>query len=169
MMMQMIRCSRNLADAVRRVGNGGLSFSYHSRRSVSVAVGRNQGNAILVSQSVSQNNCTSRKIARSSPYDRPALTFAVRSFVSPPPPRPPPGGFNIFNQQANKPAAVGETLAAYTTDLTALAASSHGMDPIIGRHEEIRRCLQILSRRTKNCPVLIGAAGVGKTAIAEGR
>jgi len=42
------------------------------------------------------------------------------------------------------------------------------MDPIIGRHDEIRRCLQILARRTKNNPVLIGNAGVGKTAIAEG-
>jgi ATP-dependent Clp protease ATP-binding subunit ClpB len=66
---------------------------------------------------------------------------------------------NIFGQQ---PKATGETLKEYTIDLTELAASSQKnqtMDPIIGRHEEIRRCIQILSRRTKNCPVLIGAAG----------
>jgi ATP-dependent Clp protease ATP-binding subunit ClpB len=61
----------------------------------------------------------------------------------------------------------GEYLREHTVDLTALAHDNK-LDPIIGRHEEIRRCLQILSRRTKNCPVLIGAAGVGKTAIAEG-
>ena len=42
------------------------------------------------------------------------------------------------------------------------------MDPVIGRDEEIRRVLQVLSRRTKNNPVLIGEPGVGKTAIAEG-
>ena len=54
-------------------------------------------------------------------------------------------------------------------DLTKLAEdASTKQDPIIGRHEEIRRCLQILARRSKNNPVLIGQAGVGKTAIAEG-
>ena len=58
-------------------------------------------------------------------------------------------------------------LEQYTVDLTA-QAQQHKLDPIIGRHEEIRRCLQILARRTKNNPVLIGEAGVGKTAIAEG-
>ena len=42
------------------------------------------------------------------------------------------------------------------------------LDPVIGRDETIRRCLQVLSRRTKNNPILIGEAGVGKTAIAEG-
>ncbi|CAB9515617.1 protein ClpB [Seminavis robusta] len=58
-------------------------------------------------------------------------------------------------------------LEQYTVDLTA-QAENHKLDPIIGRHEEIRRCLQILARRTKNNPILIGEAGVGKTAIAEG-
>lgn len=58
-------------------------------------------------------------------------------------------------------------LQQYTTDLTQLA-SERKLDPIIGRHDEIRRCLQILARRTKNNPILIGEAGVGKTAIAEG-
>lgn len=58
-------------------------------------------------------------------------------------------------------------LQQYTTDLTQLA-SDRKLDPIIGRHDEIRRCLQILARRTKNNPILIGEAGVGKTAIAEG-
>lgn len=61
----------------------------------------------------------------------------------------------------------GEYLKLYTTDLTQMAEDDK-LDPIIGRDSEIRRCLQILARRTKNNPVLIGAAGVGKTAIAAG-
>jgi ATP-dependent Clp protease ATP-binding subunit ClpB len=58
-------------------------------------------------------------------------------------------------------------LEKYTTNLTQQARSG-SLDPVIGRDEEIRRCMQILSRRTKNNPVLIGDPGVGKTAIVEG-
>ncbi len=58
-------------------------------------------------------------------------------------------------------------LAKYTRNLTKLAADN-ALDPVIGRDQEINRVIQILSRRTKNNPVLIGEAGVGKTAIAEG-
>ncbi len=58
-------------------------------------------------------------------------------------------------------------LDQYSRDLTQLAASG-GIDPVIGRSEEIRRSVQILSRRSKNNPVLIGEPGVGKTAVAEG-
>lgn len=58
-------------------------------------------------------------------------------------------------------------LAKYTRNLTKLA-SENALDPVIGRDQEIHRVVQILSRRTKNNPVLIGEAGVGKTAIAEG-
>ena len=60
-----------------------------------------------------------------------------------------------------------KTLAEYTRDLTE-AARSGKLDPVIGRDKEIQRVIQILSRRTKNNPVLIGEPGVGKTAIAEG-
>jgi len=60
-----------------------------------------------------------------------------------------------------------EALNKYARDLTEAAASGK-IDPIIGRDEEIRRTMQVLSRRTKNNPVLIGEPGVGKTAIAEG-
>jgi len=58
-------------------------------------------------------------------------------------------------------------LADYGRDLTALARDGK-LNPVIGRQDEIRRCLQILTRKTKNNPVLIGEAGVGKTAVAEG-
>jgi len=59
------------------------------------------------------------------------------------------------------------SLEKYAKDFTSLAEAGK-LDPVIGRDEEIRRVLQVLSRRTKNNPVLIGEAGVGKTAIAEG-
>lgn len=60
-----------------------------------------------------------------------------------------------------------EALKRYARDVTALAKEGK-LDPVIGRDEEIRRTIQVLSRRTKNNPVLIGEPGVGKTAIAEG-
>ncbi len=60
-----------------------------------------------------------------------------------------------------------DALAKYGIDLTERAQQGK-LDPVIGRDEEIRRCMQVLSRRTKNNPVLIGEPGVGKTAIAEG-
>src|SRR5579871_3226206 len=65
------------------------------------------------------------------------------------------------------PEATYESLEKYGRDLTKLAAQSK-LDPVIGRDEEIRRVIQVLSRRTKNNPVLIGEPGVGKTAIVEG-
>jgi ATP-dependent Clp protease ATP-binding subunit ClpB len=65
------------------------------------------------------------------------------------------------------PEVTYEALEKYGRDLTQLAAQNK-LDPVIGRDEEIRRVIQVLSRRTKNNPVLIGEPGVGKTAIAEG-
>ncbi len=65
------------------------------------------------------------------------------------------------------PEAKYEALDRYTRDLTRLAQQDK-LDPVIGRDEEIRRTIQILSRRTKNNPVLVGEAGVGKTAVVEG-
>src|SRR6516164_7948285 len=65
------------------------------------------------------------------------------------------------------PEATYEALEKYGRDLTRLAAQNK-LDPVIGRDVEIRRCIQVLSRRTKNNPALIGEPGVGKTAIVEG-
>ena len=67
------------------------------------------------------------------------------------------GGLNGLN----------EALAKYGRDLVEQAAAGK-IDPVIGRDEEIRRVVQVLSRRTKNNPVLVGEPGVGKTAIVEG-
>ncbi|MGZ5401195.1 MAG: AAA family ATPase, partial [Nocardioides sp.] len=65
------------------------------------------------------------------------------------------------------PTGSGEALATYGADLTQ-AARDGRLDPVIGRDDEIRRVVQVLSRRTKNNPVLIGDPGVGKTAVVEG-
>lgn len=72
------------------------------------------------------------------------------------------GGAQQSSKRSDTPA-----LKAFGRDLTALAAEGK-LDPVIGRHNEIERLIQILCRRTKNNPVLIGEAGVGKTAIVEG-
>ena len=68
---------------------------------------------------------------------------------------------------SQNPEATYEALARYGRDLTELARKGR-LDPVIGRDEEVRRVVQVLSRRTKNNPVLIGEPGVGKTAIVEG-
>jgi ATP-dependent Clp protease ATP-binding subunit ClpB len=74
------------------------------------------------------------------------------------------GGQRVSSQN---PEATYEALVKYGRDLTQLARLGK-LDPVIGRDEEIRRLIQVISRRTKNNPVLIGEAGVGKTAIVEG-
>ena len=74
------------------------------------------------------------------------------------------GGEAVQSQEAE---GQREALAKYTLDLTARAREGK-LDPVIGRDDEIRRSIQILQRRTKNNPVLIGEPGVGKTAIVEG-
>ncbi len=71
------------------------------------------------------------------------------------------------NVTSDNPEDTYEALEKYGTDLTA-AAKRHKLEPVIGRDEEIRNVIRILSRKTKNNPVLIGEPGVGKTAIAEG-
>jgi len=76
-------------------------------------------------------------------------------------PRPAPGGGKSARRSDTR------TLDQYSRDLTELAARGE-LDPVVGREKEIARVIQILSRRTKNNPVLIGEPGVGKTAVAEG-
>jgi ATP-dependent Clp protease ATP-binding subunit ClpB len=74
------------------------------------------------------------------------------------------GGENVNSQDAE---GQREALKKYTLDLTERARMGK-LDPVIGRDDEIRRAIQVLQRRTKNNPVLIGEPGVGKTAIVEG-
>jgi ATP-dependent Clp protease ATP-binding subunit ClpB len=95
------------------------------------------------------------KLARENGLNRKTLEAAIEAVR---------GG-----QQVNSAEADGqrEALKKYTVDLTERAAAGK-LDPVIGRDDEIRRTIQILQRRTKNNPVLIGEPGVGKTAIVEG-
>ena len=86
---------------------------------------------------------------------KPALEQAIQSVR---------GGENVQSQEAE---GQREALTKYTLDLTERARAGK-LDPVIGRDDEIRRAIQILQRRTKNNPVLIGEPGVGKTAIVEG-
>ena len=88
-----------------------------------------------------------------------ALTQGVRETVA-------PNGAPAGEEQEDE-ASETPMLDKYGTDLTALAAAGE-LDPVIGRADEIEQTIEILSRRTKNNPVLIGEAGVGKTAIVEG-
>lgn len=74
------------------------------------------------------------------------------------------GGEKVEN---DSPESTINTLEKFGQDITELARSGQ-LDPVIGRDEEIRRCMQVLSRRSKNNPVLLGEPGVGKTAIVEG-
>ena len=87
--------------------------------------------------------------------DRDALLTALRDVR---------GSHRVTSQN---PEETFQSLEKYGRDLTALARQGK-MDPVIGRDEEVRRVIQVLSRRTKNNPVLIGEPGVGKTAIVEG-
>lgn len=95
------------------------------------------------------------RAARESGLTRSALESAITAVR---------GGANVDSQEAE---GQREALKKYTVDLTERARSGK-LDPVIGRDDEIRRAIQVLQRRTKNNPVLIGEPGVGKTAIVEG-
>jgi ATP-dependent Clp protease ATP-binding subunit ClpB len=95
------------------------------------------------------------RIARENGLSRKALEAAVDAVR---------GGQNVDSAEAE---GQREALKKYTLDLTERARMGK-LDPVIGRDEEIRRAIQVLQRRTKNNPVLIGEPGVGKTAIVEG-
>lgn len=94
----------------------------------------------------------------------PVVRISLRSYATPGNNNSPRNfSFNLGGQEPQP----GEALKKYSIDLTELAKTGK-LDPVIGRDEEIRRTIQILSRRTKNNAALVGAAGVGKTAIMEG-
>jgi ATP-dependent Clp protease ATP-binding subunit ClpC len=104
---------------------------------------------------LSKGNSPSSRMLREMGVTRERVLEAVRDIR---------GGQRVTDPQAE---SRYQTLAKYSRDLTRMAAEGK-LDPVIGRDGEILRLIQILSRRTKNNPVLIGEAGVGKTAITEG-
>ncbi|MBT4182398.1 MAG: AAA domain-containing protein, partial [Candidatus Thioglobus sp.] len=102
-----------------------------------------------------QGSDTTSKLLKDAGVNKEALTKAIETLR---------GGQNVNEQNAE---TQRDALNKYTTDLTQMAIDGK-LDPVIGRDGEIRRAIQVLQRRTKNNPVLIGEPGVGKTAIAEG-
>lgn len=104
---------------------------------------------------VSQEDSNTAKAMQHAGITREALENAIKEMR---------GGRRATSEQAEEQY---QALEKYTKDYTELAEQNK-LDPVIGRDEEIRRAMQVLSRRTKNNPVLIGDPGVGKTAIIEG-
>ena len=104
---------------------------------------------------LSERNTPSARIVQEFGITRDAVLNAIKELR---------GGQRVTNRQAE---SRYRTLEKYSRDLTQMARDGR-LDPVIGRDAEILRVIQVLSRRTKNNPVLIGEAGVGKTAIVEG-
>jgi len=104
---------------------------------------------------LSERNTPSARIVQELGITRDAVLNAIKELR---------GGQRVTNRQAE---SRYRTLEKYSRDLTQMARDGR-LDPVIGRDAEIMRVIQVLSRRTKNNPVLIGEAGVGKTAIVEG-
>jgi ATP-dependent Clp protease ATP-binding subunit ClpB len=104
---------------------------------------------------LSDSKTEAGRVAQSSGMTRKSLEAAIDAVR---------GGQNVNNPEAE---GQREALKKYTMDLTERARMGK-LDPVIGRDDEIRRAIQVLQRRTKNNPVLIGEPGVGKTAIVEG-
>jgi ATP-dependent Clp protease ATP-binding subunit ClpC len=174
-------------DAVRRIGADPAAISRAAEQRLPAASGAADADGAVVTASVTRALFHAFQVARSSgstyidpehlffalvlAQDTPAgriladagvtaeaLTGAVRETVTPGSTSPP--------DRAQAPTET-PMLDTFGTDLTALAADGR-LDPVIGRTDEIEQTIEILSRRTKNNPVLVGEAGVGKTAIVEG-
>src|SRR5471030_2000042 len=109
----------------------------------------------MVLLALSEDKSDAGKLARENGLSRKSLESAVDTVR---------GGAKVDTQEAE---GQREALKKYTLDLTERARQGK-LDPVIGRDDEIRRAIQVLQRRTKNNPVLIGEPGVGKTAIVEG-
>ncbi|BDU71374.1 ATP-dependent Clp protease ATP-binding subunit [Mesoterricola silvestris] len=126
---------------------------------VSSDTGRGLGDRFLAADAMllafGNAGTEARKILESFGLDRRKIEAAIRETRK---------GSRVEDERGEEKFA---SLEKYAKDLTALAQSGK-LDPVIGRDEEIRRVMQVLSRRTKNNPVLIGEPGVGKTAIVEG-
>ncbi len=112
------------------------------------------GNEMLL-LALTDDKSEAGKLARENGLSRKALEAAITAVR---------GGSNVNSQEGE---GQREALKKYTLDLTERARAGK-LDPVIGRDDEIRRAIQVLQRRTKNNPVLIGEPGVGKTAIVEG-
>ena len=143
-------------------GNGGevtLSRESSSLFNLAEKESEKRGDQFLASEIVLLAFCDDKseagQLARQHGLNKAAMQAAIDAVR---------GGASVDAPEAEEQR---EALKKYTVDLTALARKGK-LDPVIGRDDEIRRTIQILQRRSKNNPVLIGEPGVGKTAIVEG-
>ncbi|WP_243286675.1 ATP-dependent chaperone ClpB [Geothrix terrae] len=150
-----------VAKLPRAVGGAEPQVGAAFRHFLEVAsdTGRGLGDRFLATDALllalSNAHTDAKKVLERFGLDRKALEAAIRETRK---------GSKVEDEKAEEKFA---SLEKYAKDYTALAEAGK-LDPVIGRDEEIRRVLQVLSRRTKNNPVLIGEPGVGKTAIVEG-
>ena len=150
-----------VAKLPRAVGGAEPQVGAAFRHFLEVAsdTGRGLGDRFLATGALllalSNAHTDAKKVLERFGLDRKTLEAAIRETRK---------GSKVEDEKAEEKFA---SLEKYAKDYTALAAAGK-LDPVIGRDEEIRRVLQVLSRRTKNNPVLIGEPGVGKTAIVEG-
>ncbi len=116
-----------------------------------------------------EDKCIAVAILRNLGIDIPALVEKTSAFIGSSPDEEEPTGAQepAYRPRSQMASPLGDDLLAYGTDLTQKAREGK-TDPVIGRRKEIEKVVQILSRRTKNNPVLIGEPGVGKSAVVEG-
>ena len=158
--------SKALGSAIERLpkvsGTGGdvqVSREFVSVLNLADKESQKRGDQFVSSEMVllalTEDKSEAGKLARESGLVRKSLEAAITAVR---------GGGKVDSQEAE---GQREALKKYTLDLTERARQGK-LDPVIGRDDEIRRAIQVLQRRTKNNPVLIGEPGVGKTAIVEG-
>ncbi len=154
--------ARRLLDSLPRVsGAANLTLSQAAQRTLAKAEGEMSalGDDYLSTEhlllAMTQNSDKAAELLKASGVNRQAIMTALKALR---------GSSKV---DSNDPESSMRSLEKYCTDLTSLARQDK-IDPVIGRDEEIRRVMQVLCRRTKNNPVLIGEPGVGKTAVVEG-
>lgn len=156
------RCESSLSSLPRVMGGTQAQLSQNAARALDVAFDESDAlkdeyvstEHILLSLAANNEDQAGQLLATAG-ADREAILAALQSIR---------GGARVTDPD---PESKYQALEKYGRDLTQIARAGK-LDPVIGRDEEIRRVIQVLSRRSKNNPVLIGEPGVGKTAIAEG-
>lgn len=149
----------NLAQAEQNSGEIAVSRDLANLLNVTDKYAQKSGDQYIATEwfllALAEDKGEAGRLLKKSGLTKPALEQAIRAMR---------GGESVQNQEAE---SSREALKKYTIDLTDRARGGK-LDPVIGRDDEIRRAIQVLQRRTKNNPVLIGEPGVGKTAIVEG-
>ncbi|MES2580003.1 MAG: ATP-dependent chaperone ClpB [Pseudomonadota bacterium] len=149
----------NLSKSSKQDGEIAISRDLNNLLNVTDKLAQKRGDAYIASEmfllALAEDKGETGKLLKQNGLTKTALEAAVMAVR---------GSENINDQEGE---SNRESLKKYTVDLTE-RASLGKLDPVIGRDDEIRRVIQVLMRRTKNNPVLIGEPGVGKTAIVEG-